>query len=1633
MGSALNRLLETYRSHAKTPRELGSYFESISKAYLENDDIQRQLYSKIWRYADWAAEQGLSKADTGIDLVAQMADDAGLCAIQCKFYDKDYRLQRKDLDSFFSASGKKPFSRRIVIDTTLGDLGKNAQSAFEGQQIETLRIGLSALEESRIDWLTFVSDDEVRLCPKKQILPHQKEALKAVKAGLATTSRGKLIMACGTGKTFTGLKIAENLAGLGKRVLFLVPSLSLMSQTVTKWTNDTVLALRSFAVCSDTQVGKRRKEDVADLEKQDLVFPATTHAETLAKKASSDAPDKMTVVFSTYQSIQAISDAQLLYGLPEFDLIICDEAHRTTGATLMGEAESSFVKVHNQDFIQGKKRLYMTATPRIFGDAAKVKANEAAAVLCSMDDTALFGEKLFELTFSQAVQTNLLSDYKVVVLAVDEGLVSQNVQRRLASEDNELKLDDATKIIGCYKALAKKNLASDIEDDVQPMRRALAFCRDIKSSKLIESEFGKVVEEYLNHHPDQVQDLRCGVRHVDGTFNTKARNQQLEWLKENTEKQEARLLTNARCLSEGVDVPELDAIIFMHPRKSQIDVVQSVGRVMRKAEGKEMGYVILPVGIPAGVEPEEALNNNEKYEVIWQILNALRAHDDRFDAMINKAGLGEDVSSNIQIVGISSEESTATTAVVQELPSRNQQEEKRINIGGSNHYETEGDGKSVVDVRGPQQFSFIFDELSKAVMAKIVKKCGTRLYWEDWAKDIAKIAQAHVTRIATVVEQLGTKERNAFEKLLEELRDDLNDSITEAEAIEMLAQHLITKPVFDVLFEGHSFTQENPVSKAIQGVLDVLEEQHLEKESQSLKKFYDSVKQRAQGVETIQGKQHLVVELYNKFFRKAFPLMANRLGIVYTPVEVVDFIIHSVNDVLKDEFGLTLGSKGVHILDPFTGTGTFITRLMQSGLITLEELVYKYTHEIHANEIVLLAYYIAAINIEAVYHDLSAGEYVPFKGICLTDTFHMHEKEDLISHLMADNSGRRKRQKKLDIKVIMSNPPYSSGQKRQNDNNSNIPYHELDESIRSTYAQKSRSGLHKYLYDSYIRAIRWGSDRLGKSGVMAYVSGNAWIERSFADGMRKCLANEFTKIYVFNLRGDIRKNMLSKGRAKEGSNIFGSSSMTGIVITLLIKNPNATSFGNIFYYDIGEDLNSKEKLALISSFVSINGITEKKAWRTITPDDYGDWLNQRDKSFDEFISLGDKKNKTTATVFENYSLGVVTNRDAWCYNASKSELSRNISRMINYYNSEVDRYLAETLGQKQIKIDDFVHSDAKKISWSRSLKGDLKKRKLLEFQAECLVQSSYRPFSKQWVYFNRQLNEMVCQIPQIFPKAEIDNRVIIVTGVGARSGFSVLMINTLPNLHTMDTGQCFPLKLYEPVKKNATIDLVSKESSLLDEYTMRDGISDAGLSHFQIAYPGEKIRKEDIFYYLYGLLHSEDYYNRYANNISKQLPRIPCVKKAENFWAFAKAGKALAELHVNYETVEPYPVEYKGGRLLWDELTKDDFCVDKKWKFGGTSSKKDKSTVIYNHKITMTNIPVEAYDYIVNGKPALEWVMERQVVKKDKSSGIVNDANRYAIETMKDPSYPLKLFQRIITVSLQTLRIVKNLPRLDIN
>lgn len=1609
--SSLHSILTEFREAKRSNREMGDQFERLFKAFLEHEPQYQERFSKVWMWGEWPGRTG---ADTGIDLVAEERSGEGLCAIQCKFYDPNHTLQKSDIDSFFTASGKAGFSSRLIVSTT-DNWSQHAKDALHGQAIPVTRVTTKDMADSLIDWTQFSLQNpgHVVLRDKNKLRPHQQEALDAVMQGFAENERGKLIMACGTGKTFTSLKIAEAVAaqheGRSGRILFLVPSIALLNQTLLEWSQNTELSMMPFAVCSDTKVGKRASDDTPMYDVTDLPINATTNPERLKeameKFAGKHATEKpgMTVVFSTYQSIEVVAAAQQK-GLEAFDLIICDEAHRTTGVTLAGEDESAFVRVHDNSFLKGAKRLYMTATPRIYEEDSRKEAEQGGALVASMDDVNIYGPEFFHLGFGRAVEDGLLTDYKVLVLAVDERFVSRTFQSQFATA-GELSLNDVAKITGCWNGLSKRGLdaahpelASEFEDAL-PMQRAVAFVRSIPDSKQLARQFESVVETNIREiqarqeelDGEEVQDfqdfLTCEVEHVDGTMDALERGKYLEWLKAPAEPNTCRILSNVRCLSEGVDVPSLDAVMFLNPRNSVVDVVQSVGRVMRRAPGKKFGYIILPIGIPADKAPEEALRDNQKYKVVWQVLQALRAHDDRFNATVNQIELNKAKPKNISIIGVG---------------------------GPADDTEKGGDSKPKTDKDGnvfQPMLDFDMTEWRDAIYARIVKKVGDRKYWESWANDVAQIAERHITRIETILET-DKDAQEAFQHFLDGLHENINDGISRADAVEMLAQHLITKPVFDALFEDFNFTDHNPVSQAMQGILAELEKNALEQEQKGLEAFYESVRRRAEGIDNAAGKQKVVLELYDTFFRKAFPRTAEKLGIVYTPVEVVDFIIHSVEDVLKKHFDTSISADGVQVLDPFTGTGTFMVRLLQSGLLG-DKLAEKYGKELHANEIVLLAYYIAAVNIEATFFEL-AGEYQPFEGIVMTDTF--EEKGDLTDLVFEGNNKRIKRQKQQDIRVIIGNPPYSAGQESQNDNNQNQKYPALDRRIEQTYAAKSSAASKRQIYDSYIRAIRWASDRIKDKGIVAFVTNGSFIESNNADGLRKSLYDEFAHLYVFNLRGNQRTS--GETSRREGGKIFGSGSRTPVAITVMVKDPAHQGPCELHYHDIGDYLSREEKLHIIEEFHSVEGVP----FKGVMPNEHGDWVGQRSEEFSSLLALGGGDEGKDG-IFEIRSLGINSNRDAWVYNFSRNSLLENMSRTIEFYNEQVKAFLK--LGfqgnatERNKAIERFVDTDGSRISWSSSLTAHLGRGTTGLLNPEAPREVIYRPFTRAHLYFDELFNHRQGQLPRIFPTRETENLAFSVTGRGSTKAFSTLMFDVLPDLESISKGQVFPLYTYEQPDDDG---LFAGDSS---GYQRKDNISDAMLTKFREQYGDQNITKEDIFYYVYGLLHSPEYREKYEDDLKKMLPRIPF---APDFWAFSKAGRELGQLHVGYEKLEPWPLTIQKHKLVEG----DDFYHVKQMKHPGKRGNLDLSTIEYNANITISGIPAEAHEYIVNGKSALAWIMERYAVKVDKASGIRNDPNDWATEH-NDPEYILRLVGQVVRVSVETVRIVKGLPGLEGN
>jgi len=1631
-----DRILEKYRKRSFSERDKGDRFERLMQAYLQTDPKYAYRFKNVWLWNEFGGKSDLGGGDTGIDLVA-LTHEGDYWAIQCKCFQESATIDKPAVDTFLSTSSRDfkneqlktvGFSFRLWISTT-NKWGPNATEAIKNQNPPVTRINLYDLRGAAVDWEKLdkgISGAQSRI-GGRELKPHQITALETVHKYFKTQSRGKLIMACGTGKTFNSLRIAEKETNGKGVVLFLVPSISLLGQILREWTTYAKEPINAVCICSDPEVGRKKtKNDESDgFSIVDLALPASTNVKDILHQFRlfklNGKNNGMTVIFSTYQSIEVISKAQKAIRkenprFDEFDLIICDEAHRTTGVTLSDEDESAFTKVHDNDFIKAKKRLYMTATPRLYSDDIKSKAAQVEAVLCSMDDEKLYGQEIYRIGFGEAVEKDLLSDYKVLILTLNDQDVPPAVQKMIADKESEINTDDVSKLIGCINALSKQILGDEgivKITDPEPMRRAVAFCQRIAVSKKITAVFNTATDAYISSLPAEKKEQMVSVasKHIDGTMSAPVRDELLDWLKSDGQDNECRVLTNVRCLSEGVDVPSLDAVMFLSARNSQVDVVQSVGRVMRKSPGKKYGYIIIPVVVPSNVDASQALDDNERYKVVWTVLNALRAHDDRFNATVNKIELNKHRPEQI-LVGkpeISFDRDGNPVAYDPEMPSSTAKDISR-------------------------QLELKFEQLQNVVFARMVLKVGDRRYWEQWAKSVAEIAERQVTRINQLIAEDKTHEK-AFANFLAGLQKNINPSITQQEVVEMLSQHIITKPVFEALFENYSFVKHNPISVSMQKMLDLLEDQTFEKDAETLQKFYESVKMRASGIDNAAGKQRIIIELYDKFFKTAFPKMVEKLGIVYTPVEVVDFIVHSVNDVLKKEFNRGISDENIHILDPFTGTGTFITRLLQSGLIAKKDLLRKYQHEIHANEIVLLAYYIAAVNIENAFHDaMEQTDYMPFDGICLTDTFQLgetKESEQLISEVFPQNSARVAKQKKAPLRVIMGNPPYSIGQKSANDNAQNQSYPKLDLKIQNTYVALSIAGLNKSSFDSYKKAFRWSTDRLDSTGgIVCFVSNGAWLDDNSSDGFRKCLEKEFSSIYVFNLRGNARTQ--GELRRKEAGNVFGGGSRTPIAITLLVKNPSVKSKkATIHYHDIGDYLNREEKLTIVKKFATVSNDTMR--WKTLMPNEHGDWISQRNDVFDTFIPIEPEKKfeVKTKSVFNINGPGVATGRDSWVYNFNKVELKKIMGKMIDFYNQQQKAFAEAKQKNSKLDIEDFVDANPAKISWTRALRKDATKGIQHQLNNKESTVGIYRPFTKQTLYFDKPFIESPGLSSNLFPNSTNTNLVIALSSSGSQKGLSAIIADSIADYHLAGDTQCFPLYYYEERQKQSRGLFDTDESG--SEYIRRDGVSDFILERAKKQY-GKNVTKEDIFYYVYGFLHSPEYRKAFANDLKKMLPRLPLVEDVRDFWAFSKAGRKLAELHINYETVPPAP----GVVVLYDTIPQGEInkalqsseidyvnYLVQKMRF---PSKADKSKILYNNQITVENIPATAYEYVVNGKSAIEWIMERYQVTVHKESGIKNDPNDWSKEVGK-PRYILDLLLSIINVSIQTVKIVEKLPK----
>jgi len=1442
--ASFRAVLEELDNSALTPQQKGRRFERLVLQYFRKDPYWSEIFSEVRLWNDWE-DKPEGYPDLGVDIVGKFTDslegESDWAAIQCKFYHKSHKINAKAIKDFKAASEKS--RKRIFVSTS--ELNRNAALLAEDSKPHLTHLSLGKLAHAKFQWATLAEQVEATdyagetYTPRTDqlvaisavlwrfygaapdVLPDEwqqilagvrSEDFNSVSPPPEATSdladRGQMHMPCGTGKTFTALKLAEQAAQLDPdrqepfRVLYLMPSISLLQQNMREWAEQKQPGFvhKYIGVCSDRTAGKHHNDTIGDL--TELEGEVTTDPEKITQRLIKDYQDvNMVVVFSTYQSCQLVAEAQnpkdsTTKAAPDFDLIICDEAHRTSGietdyktqptsngtepdgvteprstkspnSTLPADYGSKFLLPHDNSKIKTRKRLYMTATPKVYTEGIKAKAKKAAAGIYSMDDPQKFGEKLYTMSFSQAIKAGLLSDYKVLAIFIDPAYKQQLIDEGILMVSKNdglyrLELDGRAKAIGTVKAIsgdggklmgnasASGDNKADRETGWQPLRRSIAFTNRVLDSKKYEAALPAAAARLNSFKTPHDTPISLAVKHIDGTTKAYVRRQHLEWLADpELPSSECRLITNARCLSEGVDVPALDGALFMAPRHTASDVIQQVGRVMRKAKGKDCGYVVVPMLLEDAPTLEEAITKSSDYQTILKVVRALKSHDDEIVRLLNVRDLRDKIE--VRLVARDS------------FPSDDDiDEETKQNI--------------------QQQLRLTEQKLTEAIKVGLYDSCSDKEYWKRWAQDIGEETQKLQKTIVCHLRQKPNKP--LYDGFLENCQETISPQMTDSQAVGLLAQHLVTKPVFEALYQNYDFAENNPISKLLQPVCDeVIEAGLLTELHKKTEPFYESVRAQAEAAskQGAEARHELIKQLYETFIKTAMPDLAEQLGVVYTPVEIVDWLLRSADDVLRQEFGLKLEDEGVEILDPFSGTGTFLTRLIEmehtreeeperTHLISTSKLPHKYRKELSAIEIVPTAYYISDINIEEAFHTRmsevhgDSHPYVPFDGIALGNTLRLPVtratgqtfREQLFS-TEDENTPQLNRIAQKDVRVIVGNPPWRAWRKDALGSSPSDSHPEIEELIDSSYASKTDATLKNSLYDLYLKSLRWASNRVGNEGVIAFVTNGGWLDGNAASGVRACLAEEFTSVYVYDLKGRI------PGSQDDGGNVFNVK--VPITMLVLVKNPANAGQNKIFYAKSKDRSTVQEKLDQLKDCVTLDGA----AWSKITPDEYNDWINQRDNRYAKYFDMGNAKTKSgknRTAIFKLYSNGLKTGRDLWAYNSDRSELLERSEMAIDFFQEQIDKGKASD-PEKFIEI----------MKWHRESLNALKRERELD-KSIPIRMVTFRPFYPQYVHYENGLNQIHAQLDKIFPIENSENLTINVSGSGA-SNFDALMSSSL--------------------------------------------------------------------------------------------------------------------------------------------------------------------------------------------------------------------------------------------------------------
>ena len=1606
------------------------YFKQIIKEFFSKSPKYKSTIEKVYLWSEWKNNWG---QDIGIDLVAQTSDKEFI-AIQCKFHTKETKLSKGDLEGLLAVSNKKfndngqekNFTRSYLV-TTSQDITTNAEKATENQAIscsiinyndlleaniywDTKKLSSSSLNEELAPYGTFIKEKE-----QKKLRKYQLQAVESVYKGFTEVeededdeeesepkiaNKGKLVMACGTGKTITALKIIEKLKS--KQVLFLVPSLSLLDQTVEEFNQERKTKQKHLIVCSDKTIKTTQETD--DL-LEEIKIPATTNVEKI-KNFLAEETEAIKVIFSTYQSLDKVEEAQKLLisrggggggnfleenqsisQIKPFDLVICDEAHRTTGA----EKGGNWQKIHNEEKIRRKKTLFMTATPRIYKERAKKQAREQALEVFSMDDKEKYGELFHSYYFTQAIREENLSDYKVVILTIPSGeenedfnfvnhIGKEGVQRDLL---NFLKLDKITQkeqkihIVNSQKILKEEIVTVDKEK----INKLICFTNSIKKSKKVQKD--------LESREDTESD------HIDGTMTGNQRKNRISWLRENSNK--IKILSNAQCLAEGVNIPSVNGILFAEPKKSQIQVVQAVGRAIRKAEGKKYGYVVLPIIVPIDQNPDSFLNDSN-YNHIWQVLKALRTHD-------KKIGFEIDTIKPPDYTCPQCGEPRPCECPCYQC----------------------GEKPCVCVVE--QELSF-----EEKLYLKILEKVGDKKYLENWIGDIEKVGKDLLKKVRKEKKE-NENFKQAFNRFHSEFKKTINKTITVHNINVMLVQQLLTEPIFQALFPNKNILGNNPIYKEVEKLISYLSFTKKELREGELKDFYQDIKDRVKGLESFEDKQAFLNELYEKFFKKFDSKEAEQKGLVYTPQEIVRFMIRITDDIVYKHFKTNLEDNNINIIDPFTGTGNFIVNILRyfhkNKKLSKKIIQENFLNNLHFNEIMLFPYYIACVNIEYYYQDTTGYE-DNFTGAVLVDTFTTLEekgKTGILEGMGNENTERIEKQKKLPFKVIITNPPYRAGQTRGHSDNQNINYKYLDERIKKTYVKEMLQKGKHMLLDYYIRAFRWASDKIQNTGIIAFISNNQFLNTSSFSGFRISLEKEFSHIYHFDLKGNCR-HLSKEDIKKQGQNVFNI--MTGVGITILVKNAEAKEQGKINLYRIDDYTTKEQKLEILNNFDSLKDILLKE----ITPQE-SIWINPPKKEFKRFVPLGNKELKNSkeepqGVIFYKYSSGISTSRDIWAYDYGKEDLEVKISSMIKEYNRQLEEAQKVKQEGKVYKLE----RDIKKIKWSGDLEKVFNKGIEIDYDKEKIRETIYRPFSKQFLYYDKILNNSVYQIPKIFPTQKPRNLILGITGKG-QGDFYSLVSSSIPNY--FEKEQYFPYYFYHPIEKINKQERLNFGKELDQEIIVnnfgetlikRENITNWALNYFQEQYKNPSITKWDIFYYCYGILHSEEYKETYKNDLFREIARIPILKTYQDFKKTSDIGKTLADMHANYEEIKPneeyFEVEEHNLLKKKEELG-DRFYRVQKMKLAKKKETQEYFSLVYNENITISHIPKEIDNYKISGRNVLAWLIANYQVK-ELDNGYIKDPNNY-----KGSKYIFDLVLKLISLAIESDKLIKQVPKIKNN